>query len=63
MISRATLPEQQVVRGAVGEIARLAAREGLKAPATLVVGDVAGVAASYASPSGASLHLPRVAGK
>jgi uroporphyrin-III C-methyltransferase / precorrin-2 dehydrogenase / sirohydrochlorin ferrochelatase len=63
MISQATLPEQQVVTGAVGEIAMLAAREGLEAPATLVVGDVAGLAASYASPSGASRHLPHLVGK
>jgi uroporphyrin-III C-methyltransferase/precorrin-2 dehydrogenase/sirohydrochlorin ferrochelatase len=49
MISQATLPEQQVVTGTVGEIAGLAARAGLASPATLVVGEVAG----WASPSGA----------
>jgi siroheme synthase len=49
MISQATLPEQQVVTGTLGEIAGLAARAGLASPATLVVGEVAG----WASPSGA----------
>jgi siroheme synthase len=46
MISRATLPDQRVVTGTVGEIALLAARERLEAPATLVVGEVAILAAA-----------------
>jgi uroporphyrin-III C-methyltransferase/precorrin-2 dehydrogenase/sirohydrochlorin ferrochelatase len=63
MISQATLPEQQVVTGSVGEIARLALSEGLRPPATLVVGEVAALAANCASPSGASRHLPHLVGK
>jgi siroheme synthase len=46
MISQATLPEQQVVTGAVSEIGRLALSAGLAPPATLVVGDVAALAAT-----------------
>jgi uroporphyrin-III C-methyltransferase/precorrin-2 dehydrogenase/sirohydrochlorin ferrochelatase len=46
MISQATLPGQRVVTGTVGEIALLAVREGLEAPATLVVGEVAALGAA-----------------
>jgi uroporphyrin-III C-methyltransferase / precorrin-2 dehydrogenase / sirohydrochlorin ferrochelatase len=45
MISQATLPGEQVVTGAVSEIARRALNEGLMPPATLVVGHVAALAA------------------
>jgi uroporphyrin-III C-methyltransferase/precorrin-2 dehydrogenase/sirohydrochlorin ferrochelatase len=44
LVSSATLPEQRSVSGHLSEIARLADRERIEAPATLIVGDV--VAAS-----------------
>jgi len=46
MISQATLPDQHIVTGTVGEIARLAQTAGMAPPATLVVGDVAALAAA-----------------
>src|SRR5207249_1561550 len=46
VISSATLPEQEVVTGTLGDIAERVARSGLLPPATLVVGEVAAQAAS-----------------
>ena len=46
MISQATLSDQLIVTGTVGEIARLAQTAGMAPPATLVVGDVAALAAA-----------------
>lgn len=46
VISSATLPEQEVVTGTLGDIAERVARAGLLPPATLVVGEVAAQAAS-----------------
>ena len=41
IVERGTLPGQRVVRGTLADIAELAAREGVKAPAVTVVGPVA----------------------
>ncbi len=40
IVSRATLPDQRIVRGRIGELSSLARATGIEAPATLVVGDV-----------------------
>jgi len=40
LIANATLPDQRVARGQLGEIAALARSEGIESPATLVVGEV-----------------------
>jgi uroporphyrin-III C-methyltransferase/precorrin-2 dehydrogenase/sirohydrochlorin ferrochelatase len=40
LVSNATLPNQRTVTGPVGDIARLADREAIEAPATLIVGAV-----------------------
>jgi siroheme synthase len=40
-IHRATLPEQRVVRAPLGELAGVIRREGLGAPAVVVIGAVA----------------------
>ena len=41
MIERGTLPDQRVVTGTLGTIASLAASEGVRAPALIVIGEVA----------------------
>jgi uroporphyrin-III C-methyltransferase len=41
-VACATTPEQRVVRGALSGLAELVRREGIRAPATLVIGEVAG---------------------
>jgi uroporphyrinogen III methyltransferase/synthase len=43
VVERGTLPEQRVVRGTLGDIAKLVEQEGIQAPAVTVVGDVAGL--------------------
>ncbi|MGA2023281.1 MAG: siroheme synthase CysG [Steroidobacteraceae bacterium] len=48
IIERATLPEQRVVAGTLGDIAARAREAGVSAPALLIVGDVAGRAAGAA---------------
>jgi uroporphyrin-III C-methyltransferase/precorrin-2 dehydrogenase/sirohydrochlorin ferrochelatase len=48
LISNATLPEQRTVSGPVADIARLAERESIEAPATLIVGEVVGQAEAAA---------------
>ncbi|AKG92369.1 uroporphyrin-III C-methyltransferase [Geoglobus ahangari] len=40
IIERATTPEQRVVRGRLGDIAEIAEKEGVKAPAVIVIGGV-----------------------
>src|SRR5207302_306242 len=40
LVSNATLPNQRTVSGPVGDIARLADREAIEAPATVIVGAV-----------------------
>lgn len=44
LVSNATLPNQRSVTGPIADIARLADREAIEAPATLIVGDVVGQA-------------------
>ena len=53
IIERATLPEQRVVAGTLGDIAARAREAGVSAPALLIVGDVA-ARASRAAQAGAS---------
>ena len=43
-IERATWPDQRVLRGALGSVAAIAAREELRSPAIVVIGDVVAVA-------------------
>ena len=43
MVERATLPGQRVLSGTLATIEQLAQEAGLKAPAVIVVGPVAGV--------------------
>jgi siroheme synthase len=50
LISRATLPGQKVVTGTLRDVALLALRAGLEAPATLVVGEVVAQAAANQKP-------------
>jgi siroheme synthase len=50
VVANATLPEQQVVFGTIGDVARKATGAGLRAPATLVVGEVVAQAASSSAP-------------
>ncbi len=50
VISSATLPEQDFVIGTVDDVAELATRSGLGAPATLVVGEVVAQAAANSVP-------------
>ena len=45
VVHRATLPDQRVVRAPLAQIAALATREGIGAPAVVVVGEVAAVLA------------------
>jgi uroporphyrin-III C-methyltransferase/precorrin-2 dehydrogenase/sirohydrochlorin ferrochelatase len=45
LVERATLPGQRIVRGTLSRIADLASRAGISAPALLIVGDVAAMAA------------------
>ena len=51
LVSKATLPDQRSVSGPLSDIAWLADREGIPAPATLIVGDVVA-----ASPFLAAVH-------
>jgi uroporphyrin-III C-methyltransferase/precorrin-2 dehydrogenase/sirohydrochlorin ferrochelatase len=46
VVANATLPEQQAVFGTVGDVARKALAAGVRAPATLVVGEVVAQATS-----------------
>jgi uroporphyrin-III C-methyltransferase len=48
LVSNATWPDQRTVSAALGDIARVADRERIEAPATLIVGDVV-AAAPYLS--------------
>ena len=48
LIERATLPEQRVLRGTLADIATLAARHGVAAPALLITGAVAARASAEA---------------
>jgi uroporphyrin-III C-methyltransferase/precorrin-2 dehydrogenase/sirohydrochlorin ferrochelatase len=48
LISHATLPQQRIVRGTLGDIAARAAEQRIAPPALLIVGDVAGFAAHEA---------------
>jgi uroporphyrin-III C-methyltransferase/precorrin-2 dehydrogenase/sirohydrochlorin ferrochelatase len=50
VVRRATLPEQQVVRAPLREIAGAAAAAGIGSPAVVVVGDVVGVLESVWPP-------------
>lgn len=49
IIERATLPEQRVLAGSLHDIAERARRAGIQAPALLIVGEIAGRAASAAA--------------
>jgi uroporphyrin-III C-methyltransferase/precorrin-2 dehydrogenase/sirohydrochlorin ferrochelatase len=40
IVSRATLPDQKIVQGRIGELSSLARANAIEAPATLVIGDV-----------------------
>jgi uroporphyrin-III C-methyltransferase / precorrin-2 dehydrogenase / sirohydrochlorin ferrochelatase len=55
LVSNATLPNQRSVTGPIGEIARLADREAIETPATLIVGDVVSQAEAAAAWSVASI--------
>lgn len=57
LIERATLPGQRVVRGTLADIAQLAARERIAAPALLVIGNVA---AFQAGPAAVAATVPLV---
>ena len=50
VVMKATLPEQKVVVGTVGDVATRALRAGLEAPSTLVVGEVVAQAAAGSRP-------------
>jgi uroporphyrin-III C-methyltransferase / precorrin-2 dehydrogenase / sirohydrochlorin ferrochelatase len=54
IVERATLPEQRVLAGRLGDIAALASAQGVSAPALLIVGEVAARAANAAALSIAS---------
>jgi uroporphyrin-III C-methyltransferase/precorrin-2 dehydrogenase/sirohydrochlorin ferrochelatase len=48
LVSNATLPNQRSVSGPIADIARLADREQIETPATLIVGDVVGAGQTLA---------------
>ena len=56
VVSRATLPDERTVVGALADVASLARQAGLEAPALLIVGDV--VARRVASPASPQADAP-----